>query len=303
MEINSKETEIEQKYDGFKIQGKCIHGNDFELHKLSEIISNNIITRVILDLIYDYWIDESIPKDNGKYIEAYTADMNFRYILSTTPSNQSWETLRQHTIQQGKDKSFRFVAIGFDIQRVWLNFTLFQRNQIVFIKNIKTIINYLPREDMNPITNNPEIMQINPIFRVRSFKRRERSCFLLMPFSAEWSNRVLNHLKKIVSECNLQCIRADDLYGNNIIEDIWRAINEVDVIIADTTDKNPNVFYEIGIAHTLGKKLILITQDENSIPFDFRILRHIIYSDNIDGFAILERELPRYISYIMASSP
>lgn len=89
--------------------------------------------------------------------------------------------------------------------------------------------------------------------------------------------------------------RADSLYGHNILEDIWIAINESSLIIADITSRNPNVFYEIGIAHTLGKKVILLTQKVTDIPFDFKNYRHIIYEDNVDGFNILNVELPNYL--------
>lgn len=67
------------------------------------------------------------------------------------------------------------------------------------------------------------------------------------------------------------------------------------MIIADVTGRNPNVMYEIGIAHTLGKTVILLTQEVHDIPFDFRGYRHIDYADNVDGFAKLERELPNFL--------
>lgn len=66
--------------------------------------------------------------------------------------------------------------------------------------------------------------------------------------------------------------------------------------------KNPNVFYEIGIAHTLGKNVILITQDIEDIPFDFRLFRHMDYEDNIDGFNTLEQKLKKSISAINKKS-
>ena len=56
-------------------------------------------------------------------------------------------------------------------------------------------------------------------------------------------------------------MRADDIYDNRpIIEDVWRCTNEARILIAELTGRNPNVFYETGIAHTVGKEVILITQ-------------------------------------------
>ena len=69
-----------------------------------------------------------------------------------------------------------------------------------------------------------------------------------------------------------------ELLGPNmIIKDIWASIYRAKIIIADCTGKNPNVFYEIGVAHAIGKSVILITQNESDIPFDLRHLRYLIY--------------------------
>ncbi len=147
-------------------------------------------------------------------------------------------------------------------------------------------------EEYIPIT-------VNPVFRARSFDPKTNYCFILMPFGKKWSNRVLKKLKEIMNEYNYKVKRADDLYGHNILEDIWIAINEASIIIADITSKNANVMYEIGIAHTLGKNVILLTQSTDDIPFDFKQYRHIVYEDNADGFQILEESLPKYLEKII----
>ena len=59
------------------------------------------------------------------------------------------------------------------------------------------------------------------------------------------------------------------------MHDILELISTSKVIICDLSGKNPNVFYEAGIAHTLGKEVILITQHESDVPFDLRPLRYI----------------------------
>ncbi len=133
------------------------------------------------------------------------------------------------------------------------------------------------------------------IFKVDDLKAKSNTCFVLMPFTLKWSNRVWKHLQRIMKENGFICNRADNLYGADVLEDIWKAIKESEIIIADTTSKNPNVFYEIGIAHALGKKVVLITQNIDDIPFDFRRFRHIHYEDNTDGIEILENEIPNYL--------
>ena len=136
---------------------------------------------------------------------------------------------------------------------------------------------------------------VTPIFHSRDFDQRTTYAFVLMPFCEDWSDRIWRHIKEIVTGAGLECERADDLYGQNVLEDIWRAINEASVIIADTTGRNPNVFYEVGIAHTLGKKVILLSQEREDLPFDFRLYRVVSYEDNTDGIEKLKAEIPKLL--------
>ena len=65
------------------------------------------------------------------------------------------------------------------------------------------------------------------------------------------------------------------------------------VVVADCTDRNANVFYEIGVAHTLGKPVILLTQSEEDVPTDVIYIRYIKYESTIRGLAKLEKNLRR----------
>jgi hypothetical protein len=68
------------------------------------------------------------------------------------------------------------------------------------------------------------------------------------------------------------------------------------VVICNCTGRNPNVFYEIGIAHTLGREVILITQIEGDIPFDLRHLRYVRYLNNGEGLNTLSARLQPRLS-------
>jgi hypothetical protein len=63
------------------------------------------------------------------------------------------------------------------------------------------------------------------------------------------------------------------------------------VVIAELTGKNPNLFYEVGLGHALGKKVILLTQNVKDVPFDLRHLRCIVYRDTPPGVKALEERL------------
>lgn len=136
------------------------------------------------------------------------------------------------------------------------------------------------------------IVRINPMFSGRDFVINLNSCFILMPFREDLRPVYDDHIKKVVKEANLECKRADDIFGNTaIIEDVWKNINEARIVIADLTGKNPNVFYEVGIAHTIGKDVILITQNIDDVPFDLRHLRHIQYQYTPRGMELFEQQL------------
>lgn len=96
---------------------------------------------------------------------------------------------------------------------------------------------------------------------------------------------------------------TDDLFGNDIMQDIWEGICSAGLIIADLTTRNPNVFYELGLAHTLGKDFLLITQDLADLPFDLRRFRCVEYEDNSDGYERLRTELSKRLVDGPGSAP
>ncbi len=89
--------------------------------------------------------------------------------------------------------------------------------------------------------------------------------------------------------------RAND----SIIQDIVSLIDGSRIVIADCTSRNPNVFYEIGISHALGRDVILITQNIDDIPFDLRHLRVITYLNNGEGLTELSEKIKKRISQIL----
>jgi len=105
----------------------------------------------------------------------------------------------------------------------------------------------------------------------------------MMPFDALFTP-VYETLRQTAENVGLRCRRADDIWKNPaIIQDIVSLIDRSRVVICDCTNRNPNVFYEIGIAHTLGREVILTTQNANDIPFDLSHLRYIPYLNNAEG--------------------
>ena len=84
-----------------------------------------------------------------------------------------------------------------------------------------------------------------------------------------------------IEAAGLKATRADDLYRPSpIVQDIWQLIRGCSVGLADVTGRNPNVLYELGLAHAITKPVVLVTRDIDDVPFDLRGLRHVTYDVN-----------------------
>jgi len=126
-----------------------------------------------------------------------------------------------------------------------------------------------------------------------------KKCFVEMPFEKRFDGIWKNVIKPTVEGCGDICLRVDDLFSiGSILKDIFTSISEADYIIADLTLPNPNVYYELGYSHALMKKVIIITQDIHTLPFDLKHERAIVYSDTAAGAAELGNSLRMYIDNI-----
>jgi hypothetical protein len=106
---------------------------------------------------------------------------------------------------------------------------------------------------------------------------------LMMPFHPSFDD-VHASIVSASSQCGMQCLRADDIWEHEaIIQDIVSLINRSRIVVCDCTSRNPNVFYEAGIAHSIGKDVILISQNAEDVPFDLKHLRFVAYVDNAAG--------------------
>jgi hypothetical protein len=126
--------------------------------------------------------------------------------------------------------------------------------------------------------DNSRWITVNPvIFQGRGYSPKKDTIFVIMPFRPRWSKDVWKTIKDAISSSKIKCIRADEQRGMQILEDIWQGLCEASIVIVDVTGRNANVYYELGIAHVLGRRVILITQDVADIPFDTHVYRHIEY--------------------------
>jgi len=104
-------------------------------------------------------------------------------------------------------------------------------------------------------------------------------CFVIMTFIPTYNTEYERVIRPAVEAVGLACIRADEIYSRpQIMADIWKSIRSARIVIAELTGRNTNVFYEVGLAHTLGKPVIIITRSEEDVPFDLKALRYVYYN-------------------------
>lgn len=147
--------------------------------------------------------------------------------------------------------------------------------------------------------NTGEVVLVNPLYgRPRTLRHDESAdIFVLMPFKEEFRPVYDDHIKKVATKLKTECRRADDFFNvHAVMEDVWAGICGARVIIADCTGRNPNVFYETGLAHAIGKPVILMAQSIEDVPFDIRHLRFLKYEYNPRGMKKFEEELLRTLT-------
>jgi len=119
--------------------------------------------------------------------------------------------------------------------------------------------------------------------------------FVLMPFSAEFDDTYELAIKPACELAGAYAERVDkQIFVGSILERVFNQISKADLIIADMSERNPNVFYEVGYAHALGKTTILLTNQTDDIPFDLKHYPHIVYNNRL---ADLKRELETQVQW------
>ena len=126
-----------------------------------------------------------------------------------------------------------------------------------------------------------------------TLKKLERSvsvsaadtCFVMMPFASPLGDYYELIYEPAIKKAGLKPVRADDdIFGTGkIMDQVWSGITNAKVLVAELTSRNPNVFYELGLAHALQKPVVLVSSNEEDVPFDLHHIR-VIYYDQNDPF-------------------
>lgn len=114
-----------------------------------------------------------------------------------------------------------------------------------------------------------------------------KTAFVIMPFRKPYDGYFNQIYRVALEEAGFQATKADDLFAPRpIIEDIRAKIIAADILLCEMSGRNPNVFYELGLAHAIGKPAILLSNTKKDIPFDLSHVRAIVYDTKSAGWEV-----------------
>ena len=129
--------------------------------------------------------------------------------------------------------------------------------------------------------------------------------FIVMQFSSPYNEVYSDVIRKLCEESGIDPVRADEIYGPGIIiKDVVDRIAKSQVVIADISPTNPNVYFEVGYALALGKPIVLLAQrrvPDAPLPFDLSAFRVLFYDDSIGGKLKLETGLRKHLKQILGN--
>lgn len=123
------------------------------------------------------------------------------------------------------------------------------------------------------------------------------TCFVMMPFGT-WFDKYYQEIYiPAIREAGFEPVRADELFTTgSVVEQIWEEIVKAKILLADLSGKNPNVFYELGLAHAAVKPVVFTASRVEDVPFDLRHLRVIVYEvQEPDWAAQLRKSITDYL--------
>ena len=225
----------------------------------------------------------------GLFIGYGLSDPNFQHIKEVVRSRLGKFERMAYIVQFDATPSDTEKMLQLNLHTINLETNGRKSRAVALIEFFKEIQTYTKTQEATRIRElQPEAFEsLEKDTLLKSFKVEDSAlllasssslCFVIMPFSPEYELVYRQVIKPAAETFGLKVLRADDIYSPGVItEQIKAAIHQSRICIADVTGKNPNVLYEVGIAHTLDKSTILLSQSVEQIPFDLRALRVVIY--------------------------
>lgn len=214
-----------------------------------------------------------------------------------------WQTLGAHTGQMSliteHDRLLR--SLSFDdpdypgnAHGVMFKLVELDHNNLGIIADYISSIYGEDADNVSTAPGNTRSITFSPsVFEVPDGGVERDLVAVMMPFAPEFE-AVFEAIKFAAATVGLRVLRAKDIWEHaTVIQDVFGLIFRSQIVVCDFTGKNPNVFYEAGIAHTLGKHVVPITQSSSDIPFDLQHHRYLSYLNNSEGRSELGNGLAR----------
>lgn len=226
--------------------------------------------------------------DTRKYLSAGIGGYGKAYLLDELNPNLGWRAIKtvgdiQNLNNESYDVEIKFLGSRFQL----------------LINNVK-ILNHDLLEDFDGDQFGFFAWGDNEVeFELLDVKDKESKVFVVMKFDEPYNSLYEKVIIPICDKCGYKAVRGDDVHRPGIIlQDIISEIQEADIVIAEITPVNANVFYELGYAHALKKHTILLAERGNELPFDIRSYRVIFYDNSIKGKDSVEETLEKHLKSI-----
>ncbi|MFG0246467.1 MAG: hypothetical protein ACF8MF_10520 [Phycisphaerales bacterium JB052] len=243
-------------------------------------------TSVSLEPIGEGVVSPSDPSERVKALwkAFYNVDLfkkvDQHYSGKKIPEDEYFENTLVRTFDVARDRVSRFIEI--------------------FTSNRKYLASFTGGGASDEVSKDPAKPQDHvSVKRDPPARRRQylNTCFVLMPFGGYYDTYYREIYTPAIEAAGLESVRADSLFSSgSVVEQIWDELNKARVLIAELTDKNANVFYELGLSHAIAKPVVIVTGNLEDVPFDLRHLRVIVYDVRAPGWDDkLQEDLTEYI--------
>lgn len=260
--------------------------------------SSSYLTRFFVDLDLDYVHDGSTRR---VWVNDVLKELNERKALQENMPSSEMKKVIEYLLHPDHFLFNENVDREKSIQAVE---TCLKAYELTIAKQSNGVVKLCPAHGQFVSSSHEEVpteqlISFKPsVFNVPKKPQNEKLISVMMPFNASFAG-TYDAVKRVAEYMKLECLRADDIWDNStFMQDIFDLIFCAKVIVVDFTGRNPNVMYETGIAHTLGKTVIPITQSLDDIPSDLGHHRALKYLPNEQGYRDLSNELYKRLKVI-----
>jgi hypothetical protein len=151
------------------------------------------------------------------------------------------------------------------------------------------------------IDHKQRTVRMNPAFNGRDFLVERDLCVVLMENKPSYVEICEDLIKPTVEGEGFRCLPCGDIFSTgSIIEELWCNLNRAALVIAEVTSGDPGVLYALGICHTVGKEIMMLTQRPDKLPFNFRHMRYYPYKNSKSGLEELALDIKSVLQHVQS---